>query len=147
MPATHDLQHAAAAEHCFLDELFESYQAWRDAHPAKARAFFRDFAAALAWQLAFEEVTAFPLYERTTGDTTLTAALRAENERIRRSMEALAGKVERGEAVSDRDEERLWEELLAHDNREESLLYPLLDEMLTEPEKEAAVQSLAGAGD
>jgi hemerythrin superfamily protein len=145
MLATHGLRHAAAAEHSHLDELFESFQDWKPAHPAKAAAFFRDFAAALGRHLAFEEATAFPLYERKTGGTALTAALRDDHERIWALARALAFRLGRGDAATEPAEERLLDQLLAHGGREEDLLYRPLDELLGEEEKEALVRSLPPA--
>ena len=62
--------------------------------------------------------------------------LRAEHDRIRRWLTTLSQKVEAEDTNSDHEEWMLFEEMLAHNGREEYALYPELDSLLSNSEKE-----------
>jgi hemerythrin-like domain-containing protein len=73
----------------------------------------------------------------------LTSTLRAEHEGIREWLTALNEKVEKGDADCDHDAAMLVNELGAHNGREEQALYPQLDKLLSDEEKQATFERIS----
>ena len=130
-------------DHDRLDDLLESFQAWKAKDIAKARDFLMQFTLGLRRHLQWEEAILFPLFEQKTGQTGLTNTLRAEHEEIREWLAALGKKVEQNDADSDDEDKMLVEELGGHNAREEYALYPELDRLLTDEEKKTAFEAMA----
>lgn len=90
------------------------------------------FVAATERHLRREEEVLFPAFEAATGMTSgPTAVMRMEHEQMRRLMSSL----ERAAAGRDRDEflgvaETLLMLMQQHNNKEESILYPMADRVL-----------------
>jgi hemerythrin superfamily protein len=68
--------------------------------------------------------------------------MRAEHREIGRHLEALHDKVRRQDADSDREEESLFQALLAHNQKEENVLYPAIDRLSSAEEKVAAFRKM-----
>jgi iron-sulfur cluster repair protein YtfE (RIC family) len=130
-------------DHGRLDGLLESFQEWRAKDFDKARSFLTQLTPGLQRHLRWEEGILFPLFEQKTGQTGLTNTLRAEHEEIREWLAALNQKVEQNDTACDHEEKMLVEELGGHNAREEYALYPELDKLLTDDERQAALEAMA----
>jgi regulator of cell morphogenesis and NO signaling len=130
-------------DHDRLDDLLESFQEWRAKDFGKAKDFLTQFTLGLHRHLRWEEAILFPLFEQKTGHTGLTNTLRGEHEEIREWLAALNQKVEQDDTACDHEEKMLVEELGGHNAREEYALYPELDSLLTDEEKQTAFEAMA----
>jgi hemerythrin-like domain-containing protein len=130
-------------DHDRLDGLLERFQEWRAKDFDKAKDFLTQFTLGLRRHLRWEETILFPLFEQKAGQTGLTNTLRGEHEEIREWLAALGNKVEQNDAACDYEEKMLVEELGGHNAREEYALYPELDRLLTDEEREAAFEAMA----
>jgi regulator of cell morphogenesis and NO signaling len=130
-------------DHNRLDELLESFQERKSGNLAEAAECLRQFTSALQRHLIWEETILFRLFEQKTGQSGLTDTLRGEHEAIREWLAALNDKVGQNDADNDREEEMLMDELGGHNAREEYALYPQLDKLLTDAEKQAAFEAMS----
>ena len=130
-------------DHHRLDEFLESFQERKAVNRVEAAEFLTWFTSALQRHLLWEETILFPLFEQKTGQSGLTDTLRAEHEEIREWMAVLNEKVKESDAASDREVEMLVNELGGHNAREEYALYPQLDKLLSDAEKQAAFAAMS----
>jgi iron-sulfur cluster repair protein YtfE (RIC family) len=134
-----------AEDHDRLDGLFARFQERKRADYAEAKPFFREFKFGLQRHIVWEEQILFPLFEEKTGlrDIGPTAVMRHEHRRIGQRLEALHDKVRRHDPESDAEEQALREALEAHNLKEETALYPALDRLLTDEEKQGVAEAMA----
>jgi hemerythrin-like domain-containing protein len=130
-------------DHGRLDGLLEGVQEWKPKDLSKAKELLKEFASALHRHLGWEETVLFPLFEQKTGQTGLTRTLLAEHQEIRERLEALSEKLEQRDVDSSYEEKMLVEELGGHNAREEYALYPELDKLLGDEEKERVLKEMA----
>ena len=133
-----------AHDHDRLDELLADFRKWQRVDWAKAREAFKQFKFGLQRHILWEESVLFPLFEEKTGmqDSGPTVVMRVEHREIGGCLEALHAKIGRHEQDSEKEEERLFEMLFAHNYKEEHVLYPALDRLLDAAEKEAAFKAM-----
>lgn len=138
------VQTSFAHDHDRLDQLLETYRRLKRADFAQAKQAFREFKFGLQRHIIWEEMILFPLFEEKTGmrDRGPTAVMRAEHREIGRCLEALHDKVRRQDADSDQEEQALLRALFAHNQKEENVLYPAIDRLLSEEEKAAAFKTM-----
>lgn len=141
--ATQYINDFLTEDHERLDELLENFRDRKRRALAEAREILRQFTVALHRHLQWEETILFPLFEQKTGQAGLTDTLRAEHEEIREWLAALNDKVEQGDLDSDREEKMLEEELGGHNGREEYALYPQLDKLLTDEERQRVFEAMS----
>ena len=132
-------------DHDRLDELIAIFQERKDDNSGEATEFLAEFTAGLLRHLVWEESILFPLFEQKTAQTAVTNTLRAEHEEIRQWLTALNEKVAEGVADCDHEAAMLVNELGAHNGREEQSLYPRLDKLLSDPEKQATFERMWAA--
>lgn len=141
--ATQSLNEFLTDDHNRLDELLGGFQERKTGNLTEAATFLVRFTAALQRHLLWEETVLFPLYEQKVGQSGLTDTLRAEHEEIREWLAALNKRVKESNAESDHEVEMLVNELGGHNAREEYALYPQLDKLLNEAEKQAAFEAMS----
>lgn len=85
----------------------------------------------------WEEDLLFPPWEEATGMTEggPTHVMRREHRLIAECLEALHKKVQAADPDSDKEEQALRALLSSHNRKEELILYPALDETLSEEER------------
>jgi hemerythrin superfamily protein len=85
------------------------------------------------------------LFEDKTGmrDFGPTVVMRAEHREIGRWLEALHQKVRQRDVDSEEEEEGLLKVLLAHNQKEEGVLYPALDRVATDGERAEMFQRMS----
>jgi iron-sulfur cluster repair protein YtfE (RIC family) len=131
-------------DHDRLDHLLDTYRRLKRTDFPRAKEAFREFKFGLQRHIIWEESILFPLFEDKTGirDGGPTAAMRAEHREIGRCLEALHDKVRAHDLESDREEQVLFETLFAHNHKEENVLYPAIDQLLSAEEKAAAFRKM-----
>jgi hemerythrin-like domain-containing protein len=130
-------------DHGRLDNLLEGVQEWKPKDLAKAKELLGAFGSALRRHLQWEETILFPLFEQMTGQAGVTRTLLGEHQEIRQWLEALTEKLEQNDTGSGYEEKMLVEELGGHNAREEYALYPELDKLLSEEEKNRVFEAMA----
>ena len=140
--------------HQHLDELFLEHQRGLIRLDLdRADAALDEYAAELLQHIRDEESLMLPLYsERVTAPVGGTAEIfLGEHEKLRRFLELFKEEIEKIRAMDDVergvlfliDSQHLFKRLLVHhDNREKKMLYPLLDEVTTEAERESLFAQL-----
>ena len=141
---TKSVREMFAADHDRLDSLFAEFQKLKRVDYAKAKENFKQFKFGLQRHIIWEEQVLFPAFESRTGmrDTGPTAVMRAEHRQIGERLEAIHDKVRGADPDSDREEQALLQLLSAHNQKEEMVLYPMLDRMLSPSELAAAFQTM-----
>jgi hemerythrin-like domain-containing protein len=122
------------SDHRACDDLFASAEAAAaQKNWDSARMLFGQFQAAMAHHLSMEETVLFPAFEARTGNTMgPTQVMRMEHEQMRGLMRDLAGAV----AAGDRNaclglSETLNMLMQQHNLKEENMLYPMSDQVLS----------------
>jgi len=124
-------------DHDRLDGLFRNFQANEAGDPAAAKPFFHDFKVGLQRHIVWEEEILFPIFEERTGlrGQGPTEVMRAEHRQIKDFLERIHAAVAAKERSTDADTEGLLLVLGDHNAKEESILYPWIDEALSENER------------
>ena len=129
-----------AQDHDRLDGIFKEFRGIKVQDLKKAKSFFHDFKIGLQKHIVWEEEILFPIFENKTGmfETGPTAVMRMEHRQIKEFLEKIHDRILKGETKEiDELEKGLIEVLTAHNLKEESILYPWIDDSLSETEREA----------
>ncbi len=126
------------ADHDRLDGLFKQFQASKRSNFVRAKDCFRQFKIGLQRHIIWEEEILFPIFERETGmkETGPTEVMRSEHRQIRDLLEAIHRKVQQQDPESDAEESGLLEVLGSHNQKEEQILYPMIDRLLGNQERQ-----------
>ncbi len=133
-------------DHDRLDGLFSEFQATKRSDLSHAKQCFREFNGGLQRHIVWEEEVLFPLFERQTGmqDHGPTAVMRAEHRRIHHALDQIHERIAKGDTPNDALEEELIALLAPHNQKEESILYPWIDQSLSEQQAEATRPKMVG---
>jgi iron-sulfur cluster repair protein YtfE (RIC family) len=144
MLAMQGIQMGFAADHDRLDRCLQQFQALKRSDFAGAKQHFKEFKFGLQRHIIWEEQILFPRFEAKTGlyGTGPTEVMRHEHRRIGALLEAIHDKVKRVDPESDAEEQALLEVLTAHNQKEESVLYPALDRLLSDSEKTEVFEAM-----
>ncbi|MEI7998461.1 MAG: hemerythrin domain-containing protein [Candidatus Omnitrophota bacterium] len=131
-------------DHDELDGHLKKFQELKHKNFAEAKPSFRSFKFGLQRHILWEEEMLFPIFESKTGmkDGGPTAVMRHEHVLIKEALETLHEKVRQHNPDSDQEETALISILKEHNNKEESVLYPAIDELTTEEEKKILFQQM-----
>ncbi len=131
-------------DHDRLDELFKTFQKFKRSDFAKAKEAFREFKFGLQRHIVWEEDLLFPLWEEKTGmsDSGPTFVMRAEHRQIGQLLEAIHGKVADQNPECDQEEQALLNLLGSHNMKEERVLYPAIDQVTNEEERETVFRNM-----
>ena len=131
-------------DHNRLDELFKTIQKFKRSDFAKAKEAFREFKFGLQRHIVWEEDLLFPLWEEKTGrsDSGPTFVMRAEHRQIGQLLEAIHGKVADQNPECDQEEQALLNLLGSHNMKEERVLYPAIDQVTNEEERETVFRNM-----
>lgn len=129
------------ARHRHCDEVFtEAESAVAEGNWALAKQKWQDFSGELEAHIQAEETILFPLFERATGMTSgPTQVMRMEHEQMR----MLAKELEQALGANKQEEylglsETMIVLVQQHNMKEESMLYPMSEMHLPDPEKVAS---------
>lgn len=131
-------------DHDRLDELFKTFQKFKRSDFSKAKEAFKDFKFGLQRHIVWEEDLLFPLWEEKTGmsEGGPTFVMRAEHRRIGQQLEAIHDKVAEQNPDSDEEEQALLDLLGSHNMKEERVLYPAIDQVTSEEERETVFRNM-----
>jgi len=131
-------------DHDRLDALFQSFQTLKRHNFLKAKEAFKEFKFGLQRHIVWEEDLLFPLWEEKTGMSGggPTFVMRAEHREIGRQLEAIHSKVAEQNPESDGEEAALLNLLGSHNMKEERILYPSIDQVTTQEERETVFRSM-----
>lgn len=129
-----------AKDHDRLDGLFKEFQRFQNDDPARAKNAFRSFHEGLFRHIVWEEELLFPLFEsRMQLSGGPTEVMRMEHGQIK-------GYVER--ILSDQEEDSgqvvEWLEMVlcGHNEKEENILYPWIDQSVPEKDRLSVLEKM-----
>ena len=126
-------------DHDRLDELFNQFQTLKTSDRRQAANTFREFKAGLEQHIVWEEELLFPSFETKFGlPGGPTEVMRWEHREIRKYLDAITEKLARGDCDTEVEEMGLQAVLCLHNHKEESILYPMIDQ-LTDAEERAEI--------
>lgn len=133
-------------DHDRLDELFHQFQTLKTSDRVQAANNFREFKAGLEQHIVWEEEILFPSFETKFGlPGGPTEVMRWEHREIRKFLDAIAEKLVREEFDTEAEEEGLQAVLCPHNQKEEGILYPMIDQV-TGAEERAEIFTRMSAG-
>ncbi|MBI4436679.1 MAG: hemerythrin domain-containing protein [Candidatus Omnitrophica bacterium] len=134
------------ADHDRLDGLFRNFQSSKRSDFSKAKESFREFKIGLQRHIIWEEEILFPLFEEKAGMKGMgpTEVMRQEHRQIKNLLEAIHHKVAKQDPGSDAEETALLEVLGAHNQKEEKILYPAIDQFLSDQDREVVFRRMKG---
>ena len=131
-------------DHDRLDKLFATYQQMKRSDFAKAKDAFRAFKIGLQRHIVWEEDLLFPLWEEKTGmsEGGPTFVMRSEHRQIGQLLESIHDAVAANNPGSDQDEQLLLSVLGSHNMKEERVLYPSIDNVTSQAERDKVFQDM-----
>lgn len=131
-------------DHDRLDEIFKKFHGMVEEDITKAKALFSEFAKGLKTHIAWEEDILFPIFENKTGMSFggPTAVMRMEHEQIKNFLSGIEAKLEQENSNVAEEEKNLLIVLTAHNDKEESIVYPEIDALITKEECIEALKKL-----
>ena len=149
-PGRREVTEALSWDHDRLDGLEkEAFEAREAGDHAKAGRLFRTFAAGLRRHIGFEEHLLFPEFEARSGlpeDHGPTAVMRSEHREIESLLDQIGAQIadpEAGHAVL-AARHAFHRVLGEHNLKEEGVLYPGIDRLMTEAERDDLVRRIQG---
>ncbi len=129
-------------DHDRLDRIFSEFGNATSVGTAKP--LFHDFKIGLQRHIVWEEEVLFPAFEEKTGmhGAGPTEVMRDEHRQIKKFLEAMHDRIAKGKKDTTELEKGLLEVLKPHNDKEESILYPCIDESLTEKEIEGVLAKM-----
>lgn len=131
-------------DHGRLDALFTTFQEQKRQDVAKAKEAFAAFKFGLQRHIVWEEDVLFPKWEENSGmaEGGPTQVMRTEHRIIGDCLEAIHRKVQAQDPESDRDEQLLLDILKSHNMKEERILYPSIDQVISDQERAELYQAM-----
>jgi regulator of cell morphogenesis and NO signaling len=135
---TPSLRQYFESDHDRLDQLLNQYDQLKRSDFATAKPFFREFKFGLLRHIIWEEEILFPIFELKSGSTGNgpTFVMRREHRLIEQLLENVHQKVKHTNPESDEEEQLLINTLLQHNQKEEKILYPAIDDLVTPKERQ-----------
>ena len=126
-------------DHDRLDDLFHEFTNLKASNPRAAEKSFGEFKTGLEWHIVWQEEILFPAFEKKFNHLHggPTAVMRLEHREIRKYLDAIACKLAEQNFDTDDEEMRLVPVLCVHNQKEEGILYPMMDRMFSEQERAA----------
>ena len=125
-------------DHDRLDEIFEHFQAIKPTDTPNAQSRFHEFVTGLRRHIVWEEDILFPVFEaqaEMVQDHGPTAVMRSEHRQIQSFLDQIQTKVAEGDFDTEEAEQGLLQVLTSHNVKEEKILYPWIDNCVTEEER------------
>jgi regulator of cell morphogenesis and NO signaling len=117
------------ADHDRLDALFNKYREKKQEDATAAKPYFREFFKGLRRHIVWEEDVLFPFFEKVSGSALgPTQVMRQEHRMIGEILERMHEKVRALDPNTNAEEEALISVLKPHNDKEENILYPAIDQ-------------------
>ncbi|MDH4195452.1 MAG: hemerythrin domain-containing protein [Nitrospirota bacterium] len=136
--ATTTIAEFMAQDHDRLDDMFKQFQAIKEQNASKARSLFQEFLTGLHRHIVWEEDILFPVFEaeaQMVKDHGPTGVMRNEHQQIKAFLKQIQAKVAEGNLSTEEEEEGLLQVLTAHNVKEEKILYPWIDNCVSDEER------------
>jgi len=133
-------------DHERLDELFFQFKKLKSSDQARAKNNFAQFKSGLEQHMVWEEEILFPSFETKFGHVGgPTEVMRWEHQEIRKYLDAISKKLAQGDWQTEAEELGLTSVLCPHNHKEESILYPMIDQV-TQAEERKEIFARMGKG-
>lgn len=117
------------ADHDRLDSLLQQFIQKKRGDFKVAKPYFREFFKGLRRHIVWEEEVLFPFFEKASGMTMgPTEVMRQEHRLIGSILDRIHDKVRQADPNSDAEEQELFAVLKPHNDKEENILYPAIDQ-------------------
>ena len=119
-------------DHARLDSIFMEFQCLRTSDHNAAKAAFSSFKQGLHRHIVWEEAILFPIFEQRTGlvDHGPSVVMRKEHRRITACLIAIEEELKET-CVHGGVEQELTQTLAAHTRKEDTVLYPWIDAIIS----------------
>jgi regulator of cell morphogenesis and NO signaling len=121
-------------DHDRLDGIFSAFQKTKAENLSQAKTLFANFESGLRRHIVWEEKILFPAFEEKTGmkNTGPTVSMRIEHLKIKEFLDQISQKLQYINIHTGDVEENLINVLKLHNDKEEKILYPWIDQSLGE---------------
>ena len=127
------------ADHDRLDSSLQQFIEKKRVDFKAAKPYFREFFKGLRRHIVWEEEVLFPFFEKASGITMgPTECMRHEHRMIGAILDRMHDKVRKADPNSDSEEQELFAVLKPHNDKEENILYPVIDQFAG-PEQDAGL--------
>jgi iron-sulfur cluster repair protein YtfE (RIC family) len=133
-------------DHDRLDNKIRMYSTEKLVDIKRAETIFLSFKSELERHIIWEEDILFPVFERKTGikDAGPTSVMRIEHIEIKKYLQEIKRKLH-VKKIQDpcKEEVALFKLLESHNQKEENILYPGIDNLTSEQEKEQMIKQIS----
>ena len=133
-------------DHDRLDNKIRMYSAEKLLNIKLANNIFFFFKSELEQHIIWEEDILFPIFEKKTGikNAGPTSVMRMEHIQIKNHLQEIKRKLN-AKIIEDpcKEEVALFEMLKSHNEKEENILYPGIDNLTSEQEKEQMIKQMS----
>lgn len=137
--ATPTIAEFMGQDHDRLDAIFTQFQTFKKQDAPKARSLFQEFLTGLHRHIVWEEDILFPVFEaeaEMVKDHGPTEVMRNEHRQIKDFLQQIQANVAEGDLTNvEAAEEGLLRVLTAHNVKEEKILYPWIDNCVSDEER------------
>jgi regulator of cell morphogenesis and NO signaling len=121
-------------DHDRLDGIFSAFQKTKAENLDQAKTLFSKFESGLRKHIAWEEEILFPDFEEQTGmkNTGPTAVVRLEHNKIKEFLDQIRKNLQKADIQIESAEKDLIGVLTSHNQKEEKILYPWIDQSISE---------------
>ena len=135
-----------SVDHDRLDNKIKKYSTEKLVDIERAESIFLSFKSELERHIIWEEDILFPVFERKTGtkDGGPTSVMRIEHIEIKKYLQEIKRKLH-VKKIQDpcKEEVALFKVLESHNQKEENILYPGIDNLTSEQEKELMIKEMS----
>ncbi len=135
-----------SVDHDRLDNKIKKYSTEKLVDIERAESIFLSFKSELERHIIWEEDILFPVFERKTGikDGGPTSVMRIEHTLIKKYLQEIKRKLH-VKKIQDpcKEEVALFKVLESHNQKEENILYPGIDKLTSEQEKEQMIKQMS----
>ena len=135
-----------SVDHDRLDNKIRMYSTEKLVDIERAESIFLSFKSELERHIIWEEDILFPVFERKTGikDGGPTSVMRIEHIEIKKYLQEIKRKLH-VKKIQDpcKEEVALFKVLESHNQKEENILYPGIDNLTSEREKELLIKQMS----
>lgn len=131
-------------DHREIDRALEEFRNLKNQDFRAAKDSFKRFLVGLQRHIVWEEQLLFPVWERKSGMTGggPTQVMRLEHRQIADLLNAIHEKIRAQNPGTEQEERRLVEILASHNMKEERILYPAIDQIVSAEERADIVQAM-----
>jgi iron-sulfur cluster repair protein YtfE (RIC family) len=139
-----EITEVMSRDHDRLDEILRAFHEEKGRDLRKAEGLFSEFKAGLENHIDWEEDILFPIFENRQGGRTSgpTAVMRMEHLQIKNLLAQIVERLKKDDPDTGSLENDLVNVLTAHNKKEEEILYPWIDQSVTDEEREEVLAEM-----